>query len=79
MFPLIWAFLQNISLKVWKWIGIVAGLIATFFYIFTSGKRAARREIAEDNAKLIDQQFEESTHAPKSKEEEIKRIKELGL
>jgi hypothetical protein len=83
MFPLIWAFLQNISLKVWKWIGIVAGLIATFFYIFTSGKRAARREIAEDNAKLIDQQFEESTKAPKSRDELVKRLedesKEGGL
>lgn len=77
--PIIWAFLQNVSLKVWKWIAGAAGVLLTVLYFFSAGKRSARRQVSENNAKLIDKQFEESTHAPKSKEEELERVRSKGL
>lgn len=73
--PIIWAFLQNISLKVWKWIGIVGGAIIAFFYIFTSGKRSARRKIAEDNADVVRRQLEVTTHRPSDKSETVERAR----
>jgi len=79
MWAIAWAFLQNVSLRVWKWIGIVAGGIFAVFYIFSSGKRAARRQIQENNAGLIQRQFEESTKALKSKEETVQHLREKGL
>ena len=79
MWAIAWAILQNASLRVWKWIGIVGGVLLACLYFFSSGKRAARRRIAEDNAKLIERQFEESMKAPKSKEETVQHLREKGL
>ena len=79
MWAIAWAILQNASLRVWKWIGIVGGVLLACLYFFTSGKRAARRRIAEDNAKLIERQFEESMKAPKSQEETVQHLREKGL
>ncbi len=79
MWAIAWAILQNASLRVWKWIGIVGGVLLACLYFFTSGKRAARRRIAEDNAKLIERQFEESMKAPKSQEETVRHLREKGL
>lgn len=79
MWAIAWAILQNVSLRVWKWIGIVGGVLLACLYFFTSGKRAARRRIAEDNAKLIERQFEESMKAPKSQEETVRHLREKGL
>lgn len=79
MWAIAWAILQNASLRVWKWIGVVGGVLLACLYFFTSGKRAARRRIAEDNAKLIERQFEESMKAPKSQEETVRHLREKGL
>ena len=79
MWAIAWAILQNVSLRVWKWIGIVGGVLLACLYFFSSGKRAARRRIAEDNAKLIERQFEESMKAPKSQEETVQHLREKGL
>ena len=79
MWAIAWAILQNVSLRVWKWIGIVGGVVVAALYFFSSGKRAARRRIAEDNAKLIERQFEESMKAPKSQEETVRHLREKGL
>ena len=79
MWAIAWAILQNASLRVWKWIGIVGGVLLACLYFFSSGKRAARRRIAEDNAKLIERQFEESMKAPKSQEETVRHLREKGL
>ena len=79
MWAIAWAILQNASLRVWKWIGIVGGVLLACLYFFSSGKRAARRRIAEDNAKLIERQFEESMKAPKSQEETVQHLREKGL
>lgn len=79
MWAIAWAILQNVSLRVWKWVGIVGGVLVAVLYFFSAGKRAARRRIAEDNAKLIERQFEESMKAPKSKEETVQHLREKGL
>jgi len=79
MWTIAWAFLQNASLRVWKWVGIVGGVLLACLYFFTSGKRAARRQVSENNAKLLERQFEESMKAPKSKEEVVERLREKGL
>ena len=79
MWAIAWAILQNVSLRVWKWIGIVGGVVVAALYFFSAGKRAARRRIAEDNAKLIERQFEESMKAPKSQEETVQHLREKGL
>ncbi len=79
MWAIAWAFLQNASLRVWKWIGVVGGVLLACLYFFTSGKRAARRQVSENNAKLLERQFEESMKAPKSQEETVQHLREKGL
>lgn len=79
MWAIAWAILQNVSLRVWKWVGIVGGVLLACLYFFSAGKRAARREVSENNAKLIEKQFEESMNAPKSKDDLVRELREKGL
>ncbi len=75
MWAIAWAFLQNVSLRVWKWVGIVGGLLVAGLYFFTSGKRGARRRIAEDNADIIRRQLEITTQRPSDKSESVDRAR----
>jgi len=75
MWAIAWAILQNVSLRVWKWIGIVGGVLLACLYFFTSGKRAARRRIAEDNADIIRRQLEITTQRPSDKSESVDRAR----
>ena len=75
MWAIAWAILQNASLRVWKWIGIVGGVLLACLYFFTSGKRAARRRIAEDNADVVKRMLEETTHRPSDKDETVERAR----
>jgi len=75
MWTIAWAFLQNASLRVWKWVGIVGGVLLACLYFFTSGKRAARRKISEDNADIVKRMLEETTHRPSDKDETVERAR----
>ena len=79
MWAIAWAILQNASLRVWKWIGIVGGVVVAALYFFSAGKRAAPRQVSGNNAKLLERQFEESMKAPKSQEETVQHLREKGL
>jgi len=78
MWTIAWAFLQNASLRVWKWVGIVGGVLLACIYFFSSGKRAARRKIAEDNADIVRRQLEITTQRPSDKSESVNRAR-MGL
>jgi len=75
MWAIAWAFLQNASLRVWKWVGIVGGVLLACLYFFSSGKRAARRKIAEDNADIVRRQLEITTQRPSDKSESVNRAR----
>lgn len=75
MWSVIISALSSIGAKFWKWIAGIAGAIAVLFYAYFSGRKSRQRQLENDNAETNKLMFEESTKAPKSKDDFLKKIR----